>query len=501
MLIRLRGSGPLHERLYQEVRGAVLSGRARAGERLPSTRGLAEELGVSRTVVIQAYDRLLAEGYLTARVGAGTFVAEGLPSGTSKSWGNEEPLPGGPAGVAAKPRPSAWAAAVTKLRRHTGRDTGLRLDFRYGRPSPEGFPSRAWRRALSRAGKELRTGYGDPRGSPRLREALAAHLARSRAVVTEAERIVLVTGSQQALDLVARVVLAPGDAVLLEEPHYQGARQVFQAAGGRLVPTRVDDQGLVTEGLPGGARMAYVTPSHQFPLGGVLPLRRRLELLAWASREDAVVVEDDYDSEYRHVGAPVEAVQALDREGRILYLGTLSKVLFPALRAGYLVLPEAWVETFAAAKWLTDRHSPTLEQEALAIFIGEGHFERHLRRTRRSLGERRGALLDALDRELAGRVRVEGADAGMHVVVWLDELPADRVGAVVEEGALRGVGLYAVAPYYLEPPERAGLVLGYASLTPERIRRGVSALRAALDAVTHGAPEPLAHLLRPPHHA
>ena len=481
MLVRLEGHGPLHHRLYTELRSAVLEGRARPGERLPSSRALARALGVSRTVVVQAYERLMAEGWLEGRVGSGTFVTGGL-SLPREAAGAEDASP-----AAGAPVPlSRWARRVLDpAPAATGRDTRLPLDFRYGRPDEASFPLRPWRRALARAGRRPPMAYGPPGGSERLREALAGYLARSRAVRAGPERILVVSGSQQALDLASRVLLDPGDGVVVEEPHYQGARQAFRAAGAHLHPVPVDGEGLVTDALPrgAGARLAYVTPSHQFPSGAVLSVKRRLALLAWAGREGAVVLEDDYDAEFRYDAPPVEAIQALDREGRVVYVGTVSKVLFPALRLGYVVLPPGLVAPFEAAKWVADRHSPGLAQEALATLMEEGTFERHLRRSRLRYGRRRAALLEALDTRLGGRVAVEGADAGVHVVAWLPGLEAARTPDLVREAAARGVGIYPVAPYYLEPPARAGLLLGYAALTEEAIREGVRRLAEALDAV------------------
>lgn len=335
--------------------------------------------------------------------------------------------------------------------------------------------------------------YGEPGGSARLRNALAAYLGRSRGVRCDPAQVLVVTGSQQALDLTSRVLLDPGDAVLLEEPHYQGARQAFQAAGARIRTVPTDTEGIDTGALPraGDApRLACVTPSHQFPRGGVLTLARRLALLAWARDVDAVVLEDDYDGEFRYDVPPVEAIQGLDRDGRVVYTGTFSKVLFPALRLGYLVLPASLVEPFRAAKWTCDRHSPSLEQEALARFIEDGHFERHLRRCRKLYATRRAALLDALTHRLGAQVIVEGRAAGLHVLAWLPEVSPSGLERVLEEAARRGVGVYPVTPYYLTPPPAAGLLLGYAGLDEAAIREGVRRLGQALAAMRPPTPVP-----------
>jgi GntR family transcriptional regulator / MocR family aminotransferase len=489
VLVRLAPHGPLAQRVYQSLRQAILSGEAGPGARLPSTRTLARDLGVSRNTVLLAYDQLLAEGYLAGRRGSGSYVAAALPDArlapgaATRRTSLVQP---------AHPRLSAYGRRVTSLGDVPPPQASedLPYDFRYGVPAVADFPHRRWRRLVGRAARDASPasmGYGATMGQASLRAALAAYLRRVRGVVCDPEQVLIVNGSQQALDLAARVLLEPGDRVVIEEPHYQGARRVFLAAGARLVPGPVDAEGLDVARLPGDAahaRVAYVTPSHQFPLGGIMSLARRLALLDWARRARAYVFEDDYDSEYRYEGRPVEAVQALDTGGRVIYLGTLSKVLFPALRVGYLILPPALIATFRAAKWLADRHTPTLEQSVLAEFIRHGDFERHLRRSRTRNAARRMALLEALATSLADRAEVAGANAGVHLVVWITGLSAHAMPRLVARAAADGVGVYPVAPYYLRPPARQGLILGYASLDEEKIRAGIRRLRRALDDVT-----------------
>jgi GntR family transcriptional regulator/MocR family aminotransferase len=509
MLVRLEGrAGPLHRRVYDAMREAVLQGRLRSGQRLPSTRALAKELGVSRTVTLQAYDRLFAEGVLVARQGSGSYVADTLPGEGWLSWAGQRGAAGSVAtdrGVGRRShRGESTEPAVPALRISkrvsallpfaadgVGHERELALDFRYGRPDPGVLALRTWRRLVSKVAARPPVGYVGAGGSHRLRRALASYLGRSRGVRCDADRILVVTGSQQALDLTARVLLEPGDRVLLEEPHYQGAREAFRAAGAALCTAPTDSEGLITATLPRGdasPRLACVTPSHQFPLGGVLTLSRRLELLAWARDVNAVVLEDDYDGEFRYDAAPVEAIQGLDRDGRVVYAGTFSKVLFPALRLGYLVLPDALVEPFRAAKWTCDRHSALLEQEALAEFIDEGHFERHLRRARKRYAARREVLLDALHAKLGDTISVEGQAAGVHVVVWLHGRAATVLDPLIEEAARRGVGVYPVRPYYLGEPPGAGLMLGYAALAEDAIRQGVARLAEALTVAERAAP-------------
>jgi GntR family transcriptional regulator/MocR family aminotransferase len=283
-----------------------------------------------------------------------------------------------------------------------------------------------------------------------------------------------VNGSQQALDLVARVLLNRGDSVAIEDPQYQGAREIFRAAGARLCPVRVDGDGLDPTKLPHEARIAFVTPSHQFPTGAILSLVRRLALLEWAKRADAVIIEDDYDGEFRYEGQPVESLQGLDTEGRVIYIGTFSRTIFPALRIGYLIAPKSLVSVLTSAKWLSDRHTATLEQEALADFISVGAYERHLRRTRQKNARRREALLDSVHKHLGNRVRLTGHGSGAHVVLW----PRRRISekTVVAEAAAHNVGIYGISPYFLRQPDKAGLMLGYSRMKEHDIREGIRRL-------------------------
>ena len=310
---------------------------------------------------------------------------------------------------------------------------------RTGRSDIDTFPFEAWRRTLLRCARRAAVSdldYGTASGHPALREAISRHLRRSRAVVSDPSQVIVVSGSQQALDLIARVLLERGDRVAIEDPGYQGTREVLRAAGARLTPVPVDDDGLDPSRLPARARLAFVTPSHQFPTGATLALRRRVELLAWATRSNALIVEDDYDGEFRYDGQPLESLQSLDREGRVIYIGTFSRTIFSALRLGYLIVPNALVPAFTAAKWLCDRHTATLEQHTLAEFIAGGLLQRYLRRLRRRTALRRRALVDSIRTHLRGRVKMTGDSAGAHVMLWPvgrraseDALVAARRGA------------------------------------------------------------------------
>jgi GntR family transcriptional regulator/MocR family aminotransferase len=490
MFLTLDGEGPLHHQVYRALRSEILSRNLAPGARLPSTRTLAAHLGVSRNVALQAYDQLRGEGYAQARTGSGTIVAPTLPAAWAVAVTAAEPCRGE---VARRTRPrlaGAGARAVEIARgapvRWEVSGAGLSHDFRVGRPAVADFPRAVWcrllgRRARSAGRREL--DYGPPEGRRELREALAERLRRVRGIDATPQRIVVVNGSQQALDLVTRVLLDPGDRVLIEEPHYLGARWVFVAGGAELVPAPVDHDGmrvptpLASRRAP---RLAYVTPSHQFPTGVVLPLARRLELLDWAARSGAFIVEDDYDSEYRYAGRPLQALAGLDAEGRVLYVGTFSKLMFPALRLGYLVLPDALVEPIVAAKALADTGSPALEQLTLADFLREGHFERHLNRSRTRNAARRAALLAAVHEHFGDRAEVCGAATGLHVLVWLRGHDGRPIRSLTRKAAAAGVGVYPVAPYYLCPPRRSGVLLGYGPLGERQIREGVARLAAAL---------------------
>ena len=489
----LDGDGPLYQQVYRAARRAILTAELAPGIRFPSSRALAKDLGVSRNTVILAYDQLLAEGYIAAREGSGTFVATTLPEELTEAIradrGDDTPA------EIFSPRLSVHGRRLAEIgARHQvsweSRTPALTFDFRYGRPNFFDFPHETWHRVLARRARRAsvrQLDYGPPAGRDELRNAIAEYLWRSRGVVCTPEQVVVVSGSQQGLDLAARTLLDAGDRVVIEEPHYTGARIAFDAVGAEIVATALDDDGLQVSSLSdaGDIRLAYVTPAHQFPSGVVMPIQRRLEVLAWAERSNALIFEDDYDSEYRYSGRPVEALQGLDRAGRVLYAGTFSKLMFPALRMGYLVLPAALVSPITTAKAIADTGCPALEQLALADFIHQGHFDRHLRRSRTRNAKRREALLTALARHLGDRVEVSGANAGLHVLVWLHGFAARRLPALRRRAAEQGVGVYPITPFYLTPPSRAGLLLGFASLQEKEIEEGIQRLARLLDSRHH----------------
>jgi GntR family transcriptional regulator/MocR family aminotransferase len=350
---------PLFRQVYAGLRHAILSGALKAGGRLPSTRELAEQLGISRTVVLLAYDQLLAEGFAVGRGGSGTYVSEGLGRSVPEKRK-----------TLVKPRLSRFGAAAVAAGEAVDtprrKAAPLRYDFAYGQSDIENFPFEKWRRILlrhARLAPVRELDYGPAVGTLDLREAICAHLRRSRAVVCDPSEVIVVNGSQQALDLIARVLVERGDRVAIEDPQYNGTREVLRAAGAHLLPVAVDRDGLDPAKLPDQASLVFVTPSHQFPTGAILPLARRLALLKWAARANSVIVENDHDGEFHYEGRPLESLQGLDSEGRIVYLGTFSRTVFSALRIGYLIVPKSLAPAFIAAKWLNDLHSATLEQQ------------------------------------------------------------------------------------------------------------------------------------------
>jgi GntR family transcriptional regulator/MocR family aminotransferase len=450
-----RSSGiPLHRQVYEGIRGAILDGLLRPGQRVPSTRNLAVELAVSRLPVLTAYDQLLHEGYLEGRVGSGTFVSSAVPDDLLST----HPAPH----AASRPRPTPRPP-----------DYGGLGPFRMSLPALDQFPHAAWARLVARHARALthvQMAYGDPAGLMSLRMAIADHLRLARGVRCEVEQVLIVSGSQAALRLATAVLLGPGDRVAVEEPGYPGARSALAAGGSELVPVPVDEEGLSVAALRAcgrRVRAAYVTPSHQYPLGMSMTASRRLALLDWAFRQETWVLEDDYDSEYRYVSRPLGALQGMDAHGRVVYLGTFSKVLFPAVRVGYLVVPPSLWQRFVDARRAFDLFSPTLYQLALAEFLREGHFARHLRHMRGVYLARRDALLTGQARHCGDRLTVHNADAGLHVAVLLSAGLDD--GDVIRRMAGRGLTATALSTCYAGKSRRNGLLLGFGGSTERRL--------------------------------
>ena len=498
-MLQLDGTGRLYQQVYRALRGEILSGRLASGERVPSTREIANLLNISRNTAVMAYEQLLAEGYIKARLGAaGTVVAAVLPP--------DGLMPRSAQGPTSTRRADAKLAAAgerfLKSARACSESLGIsrltweltpphiRYDFRPGRASFADLPYALWCRLLGARARRASLAdleYGPPAGRRELREAISIRLRRLRGLDADPERIVIVNGTQQALDLICRVLLNPGDRVLMEEPHYTGARCAFMAAGAELIFSPVDENGIrIPRAIAGkrACRLAYVTPSHQFPTGAVLSIERRLELLAWASRVGAFVIEDDYDGEYRYDGQPLQALGGLDREGSTIYVGTFSKILFPALRLGYLVLPKPLVEPFVATKAIGDTGTAALEQLALADFIDAGHFDRHLRRTTASNAARRKTLVAAMREHFGDRAEVCGANAGLHVFAWVKGRNSGPISDGAGKAEKAGIGLYTADPFYARPPERTAILLGYAALRERDIREGIRRLAAVLRPVS-----------------
>jgi GntR family transcriptional regulator/MocR family aminotransferase len=474
---------PMHRQLYEALRAAVLSRDLPAGARLSSTREMSASLGVSRNTVMTAFEQLLAEGYLEGRVGSGTFVTKTLPDDVLRARDATAAPSRTPASGAR--RLSSRGATLVALPA-TVSGPGTSLAFRTGLPALDAFPFEVWSRYVARrwrrASHDL-LGYADSAGHAPLREAIAQHLAHARGVRCEAAQVVIVSGSQQALDLSARLLLEPGDEVWMEEPGYHGARAALAGAGARLVHVPVDGEGIdVAAGLACAPRaaLAYVSPSHQYPLGVTMSLTRRLALLDWARTVGAWILEDDYDSEYRYTVRPLAALQGLDTDGRVIYMGTFSKVMLPSLRLGYLVLPPDLVDVFTRARAVADRHSPSVEQAALSDFILDGELDRHIRRMRMLYASRQHALVDAAAAELGGLLDVKPSPTGMHLVGTLAS-GTDDVALSQRASALR-VEAPALSLYYARPTSATGLVLGYAAVPEDEMRPAARRLAAAFAA-------------------
>lgn len=476
-----RGGVPMYQQLSDWFRRAIGAGQLKPGQRVPSTRNLANELKISRIPVLNAYEQLHAEGYLETFSGAGTCVARSIPD-QALAAPAARPRQAGPRATSAR-RLSRRAAAVRIAEQSWLDNLGA---FRIGVPALDHLPGGVWSKLVNRHARNPpleRLAYGDAMGHMPLRVAIAEYLGAFRAVRCEAAQILVTTGSQQGLQLAAHVLLDPKDRVWMEDPGYVGAHQALLGAGTELIPVPVDQEGLdVVQGIRRGrgARAVYITPSHQFPLGVTMSATRRMQLLSWAADAGAWIIEDDYDSEYRFGGRPIASLQGLDVEGRVIYIGTFSKVMFPALRLGYVVLPKDLVPVFAAARDATDTFSSTLYQVVMADFIRQGHFARHIRRMRALYMERRTALVEAIGKQLGGALEVIGAEAGMQLTALLP--PGIDDVAVAKRAARQGVSARPLSSCYLTPATRGGLILGYGNVGIAEIQDGVRALKLALRA-------------------
>ncbi|XXY18676.1 PLP-dependent aminotransferase family protein [Sorangium sp. So ce216] len=478
-------SAPLHRQVYEALRGAIFAGRLRSGSKLPSTRALAAHLSLSRNTVLGAYAQLLAEGYLRGRIGSGTYVADVLPERLLLARREPASRPAlAPDGAVLSRRGALVAGAASPFRRASSPPGPAGLAFQVGAPAYDAYPAATWGRLMSRrwdrSWRALLPRH-EPQGYAPLRRAIADYLVTARGVRCTPDQVIVVSGAQQAISLAAEVLLDPGDPVWVEDPGYTAARSALVAAGAIPVPVPVDGEGLdvaAAARLSASARLAVVTPSHQFPLGVTMSLGRRLALLDWARSSGGWVFEDDYDSEFRYAGRPLAALQGLSPDARVIYAGTFSKVLSPSLRLGYLVVPEGLVDAFVAAKALADVSSPSLEQAVLADFMAEGHFARHVRRMRVLYERRQAALVAAAGRELSGLLEVPPAPAGMHLLGWLPAGRADSAAAA--SAAANGVRCVALSELRVDTAGRGALLLGYAAVPEDEIDEGVRRLRTAL---------------------
>jgi len=474
-----KASKALHGQIYDAYRTSIVDGSLRPGQRLPSTRALASELGVSRFPVLNAYAQLLAEGYFESRVGAGTVVSSSIPDQLTSS------VPAGPRSTSPRSGPRPFARRCSILPPFVGRPWQSSWGaFVVGQVAFNQFPLQIWSNLVARRCRNMDARsfhYPDQIGSVALRETVANYLRTARSLRCEAEQIMIVSGSQQALEMSARVLIDPGSRIWVEEPGYRLAREAFALAGAHSVPVPVDMEGLdVSAGirLCSKARAALVTPSHQFPLGVTMSATRRLQLLAWAQSSGAWIIEDDYDSEYRYEGMPIASLQGLDAHARVIYIGTFSKVLFPSLRLGYMVIPSDLVDRFKAVRRAMDLGPPSFYQEILADFIAQGHFARHIRRMRVLYGERAGALLDCMKKDLAGMVEVFGGEAGMHLTVTLKS--GSRDVEIAERAARQKLWLWPLSPSYSGQRTQQGFILGFGSTELAEIPRAVRKFRNLL---------------------
>ena len=465
VFLDLKSGTGLSGQLYQQLRDAIVAGRLLAGDRLLPSRQLAEQLEVSRHTVTTAYGRLVAEGYAEGRAGGGSVVS---PTSAAPSRGGNPPGALRPA-----PRFAGWSPY------YRGPGPGCRFDMRAGMPDPALFPAAAWRgRVADAIAADHCPQYSDPAGLRRLRQAIAHWISRSRSVIADEDAVVITCGSQHAIDLVVRVLIEPGECAVVEEPGYVPVARLLRSLGAHVVCVPVDSQGLIIDQLPPSARIVYVTPSHQFPLGMTMSMQRRQALLRWAQRHDAAIIEDDYDTEFRYVDRPLEPIQLLDENGRVVYVGSFSKTFSPSVRLGFAVVPRLLASPIAALRQLIDWHPPTATQMALASFIEDGLLDKHIRRSRRVYNERRQLIGTALSGPLAADLTPLAASAGLHVAAVLREGLSEA--SVLAAAGAHGIATTGLSGHYDSRPGQQGLVMGFGAIPTADLPGALQALAGAL---------------------
>ena len=471
----------LYQQLIEKIRLGILTGTLQPKQKLPSSRSLAKSLAISRSTVTQSYEQLESEGYLATRRGSGTYVCDKIPD----NWLNSQAVDPVTTKTQQTTSLSKFGQNLLDRDRLEVSEPDYEISFRYGNPAVEYFPLQQWRKLLARHchnSPVLLNYAADTAGYFPLRQEIARYLGRSRGVRCTPQQVIIINGSQQALDLIARVLLDKGDWVVMEEPGYLGARYCFLGQFANIKPITVNSEGLDVQVLSNCQqkfKFVYVTPSHQFPTGVTMSLPQRIALLQWAEKTGTLIIEDDYDSEYRYESQPIPALQGMDRSQSVIYIGTFSKVLFPSLRIGYLVVPPDWIAVITKAKWLCDRFCPILEQYALTDWIAEGHFARHIRRMRHLYDLRRQVLIQAFQDYFGDQVTILGANAGIHVMVKIDSNLADEL--VIERAAAAGIGLISARGYYLEPKSQGEFIFGYAQLEVAQIEAGIKQLARILN--------------------
>jgi GntR family transcriptional regulator / MocR family aminotransferase len=455
---------PMYRNICEAIRKAILRGELSAKTRLPSTRDLAKQLGVSRITVVNAFEQLFAEGYLEGKTGSGTFVAKELPE-TMLQTKNERRKVSANTSKNEDLQLSSFGEKLNSSKVIRERSQALFVPFQNGLTAVDEFPFEVWSKIANRIIRnptKKMLGYGDPQGFAPLRQAIAEHLKSARGVNCTAEQVIITSGAQQALDLTARIFLENGCSAIIEDPCYLEAKNAFSATGAKIIPVAVDEEGLNVAQIPTetNINLLYVTPSHQYPLGVTMSLSRRLALIDWAKMNNAWIIEDDYNSEFRYAGRPLASLQGLDNYSRVIYIGTFSKTIFPSLRIGCVVVPPNLVDVFTNARALNDVHSSIIE-----------HFGRHLRRMRTLYHERQNILLEECEKHLKGLLEIKKADAGMHLVGWLPDGVSDA--EVYEKGIECGLKLAAISSYFANPIKRGGIILGYTAFNRKEITEGI----------------------------